>query len=75
MVLRSITQGSTTHMSLTLCTHLKVCRVNDIYKKAVKDNTPGVSYINKLGLRCDQSGKNDVIHWCSEHATKVALYT
>ena len=22
---------------------LKVCRVNDIYRKAVKDNTPGVS--------------------------------
>ena len=28
---------------------LKVCRVNDIYRKAVKDNTPSVSYINKLG--------------------------
>ena len=54
---------------------LKVCRVNDIYRKAVKDNTPGVSYINKLGLRCDPSGPNDVIHWCSDHATKVALYT
>ena len=54
---------------------LKVCRVNDIYRKAVKDNTPGVSYINKLGLRCDPSGLNDVIHWCSDHATKVALYT
>ena len=26
---------------------LKVCRVNDIYRKALKDNTPGVSYINK----------------------------
>ena len=35
---------------------LKVCRVNDIYRKAVKDNTPGVSYINKLGLRCDPIG-------------------
>ena len=54
---------------------LKVCRVNGIYRKAVKDNTPGVSYINKLGLRCDPSGPNDVIHWCSDHATKVALYT
>ena len=54
---------------------LKVCGVNDIYRKDVKDNTPGVSYINKLGLRCDPSGLNDVIHWCSDHATKVALYT
>ena len=54
---------------------LKICRVNDIYRKAVKDNTPGVSYINNLGLRCDPSGPNDVIHWCSYHATKVALYT
>ena len=54
---------------------LKVCRVNDIYRKAVKDNTPGVSYINKLGLRCEPSGPNDVIHWCSDHATEGALYT
>ena len=54
---------------------LKVCRVNDIYRKAVKDNTPGVSYINTLGLRCDPSGLNVVIHWCSDHATEVALYT
>ena len=53
----------------------KVCRVNDIYRKAVKDNTPGVFYINKLDLRCDPSGLNGVIHWCSDHASKVALYT
>ena len=53
---------------------LKVCRVKDIYRKAVNDNTPGVSYIIKFGLRCDPSGPNDVIHWCSDHATKVALY-
>ena len=53
----------------------KVCRVNDIYRKAVKDNTPGVFYINKLDLRCDLSGLNGVIHWCSDHASRVALYT
>ena len=54
---------------------LKVCRVDDLYRKAVKDNTPGVSHNNKLSLRCDPSGPNNVIHWCSDHATKVALYT
>ena len=76
MVLRYTTQGSTTHMPLTLYMYaLKVCRVNDIYRKAVKYNTPGVSYINKLLLRCDPSGPNEVIHWCSDHATKVALCT
>ena len=50
-------------------------KVYDLYRKAVKYNTPGVSYINKLSLRCDPSGPNVVIHWCSDHATKVALYT
>ena len=50
--------GATIHYTGIYNTHvidpmyaLKVCRVNDIYSKAVKDNTPGVSYINKLGLR------------------------
>ena len=54
---------------------LKVCRVNDIYRKAVKDNTPGVSYVNKSGLGCDLSGPDDVIHWYSDHAAKVVIYT
>ena len=50
-------------------------KVNDFYRQAVKDNTPGVSYINKLCLRCDPSGPNDVIHWWIDHPNKVALYT
>ena len=53
----------------------EVYRVNDIYRKVVKDNTPGVSYINKLSLRIDPSGPNDQVHWCNAHAIKVAKYT
>ena len=47
--------GAKIHYTVIYNTHdsdpmyaLKVCRVNDIYRKAVKDNTPGVSYIINL---------------------------
>ena len=39
-----------------------VNRVNDIYEKAVNDNTPDVSYDKKLSLRIKPSGSDDTVH-------------
>ena len=50
-------------------------RILKLYESLRIIYTPGVSFINKFSLRCDPSGPNDVIHWSSDHATQVALYT